>query len=125
MSKKKNEHIENIEEILKTAESIYRTSASEIYFQLKAKYLAFIKKSKTRALQVLDEGLKQFKGSFYIYKDYFESEQYILKNILKLDKNDDINDQIILLQCIFQSFFNIEGMVDKFKKTKQNFWMKM
>lgn len=62
----------DIAEILTTAESIYRTSASEIYFQLKAKYTAFIEKDKDIALQILNDGLKQFKNSFYIYKDYFD-----------------------------------------------------
>lgn len=96
----------DIEEILKTAESIYRTSASEIYFQLKAKYLAFIKKSKMKALQVLDEGLKQFKGSFYIYKDYFdicrrsgdkEGMEKAYNNLRKIANMEKSNDSIALL----------------------------
>lgn len=62
----------DISDILKTAESIYRTTASEIYFQLKAKYLAFILHDKKKALQVLEEGLVKFKHSFYIHKDYFD-----------------------------------------------------
>ena len=67
-----DEQKKDIEEILSTAEIIYRTSVSEIYFQLKAKYIAFIEKDKKRALCVLKDGLKQFKNSFYIYKDYFD-----------------------------------------------------
>lgn len=62
----------DISDILKTAESIYRTTASEIYFQLKAKHLAFILHDKKKALQVLEEGLVKFKHSFYIHKDYFD-----------------------------------------------------
>lgn len=62
----------DIKDILETAESIYRTTASEIYFQLKAKHLAFILHDTKRALQVLEEGLVKFKHSFYIYKDYFD-----------------------------------------------------
>lgn len=62
----------DIKGILETAESIYRTTASEIYFQLKAKHLAFILHDTKRALQVLEEGLVKFKHSFYIYKDYFD-----------------------------------------------------
>lgn len=62
----------DISDILKTAESIYRTTASEIYFQLKAKHLAFILHDSKKALQVLDEGLVKFEHSFYIHKDYFD-----------------------------------------------------
>lgn len=62
----------DINDILKTAESIYRTAASEIYFQLKAKYLAFIDYDTKKALQVLEEGLVKFNHSFYIHKDYFD-----------------------------------------------------
>lgn len=63
---------EDIKEILKTAESIYRTTVSEIYFQLKAKYTAFIEHNTEKALQVLEEGLTKFNHSFYIHKDYFD-----------------------------------------------------
>lgn len=63
---------EDIKEILETAESIYRTTASEIYFQLKAKYLAFIDHDTKKALQVLEEGLLKFNHSFYLHKDYFD-----------------------------------------------------
>lgn len=63
---------EDIKDILKTAESIYRTNASEIYFQLKAKYLAFIDHNTEKALQVLEEGLTKFQHSFYLHKDYFD-----------------------------------------------------
>lgn len=62
----------DIEDILKTAESIYRTTASEIYFQLKAKYLAFIARDQKRALEVLEEGSNKFVRSFYIQRDYFD-----------------------------------------------------
>lgn len=62
----------DIDNILETAESIYRTTASEIYFQLKAKYLAFIEHNMEQSLQVLEEGLTRFNHSFYIYKDYFD-----------------------------------------------------
>ena len=63
---------EDINDILETAESIYRIAASEIYFQLKAKYLAFIDNDTEKALQVLEEGLVKFDHSFYIHKDYFD-----------------------------------------------------
>ena len=62
----------DIEDIMKTAESIYRTTASEIYFQLKAKHLAFIEHNKKRALEVLEEGSAKFEYSFYIQKEYFD-----------------------------------------------------
>lgn len=100
------EQMNDINEILKTAESIYRTSTSEIYFQLKAKYLAFIEKDKNKALQVLDEGLKQFKNSFYIYKDYFdicrrygdrEGMEKAYSNLRKIANMENANDSIALV----------------------------
>ena len=63
---------DDIEDIMNTAESIYRTTASEIYFQLKAKYLAFIEHNQKRALEILEEGSNKFERSFYIQKDYFD-----------------------------------------------------
>lgn len=62
----------DIEDIMKTAESIYRTTASEIYFQLKAKYWAFINHNKKKALEILEEGSNRFIRSFYIQRDYFD-----------------------------------------------------
>lgn len=101
-----DEQKKDIEEILATAESIYRTSASEIYFQLKAKYIAFIEKNKTVALQVLNDGLKQFKNSFYIYEDYFdicrrygdrEGMEYAYTNLKKIANVENAKDGIALL----------------------------
>ena len=63
---------DDIEDIMNTAESIYRTTASEIYFQLKAKYLAFIEHNQKRALEILEEGSNKFERSFYIQRDYFD-----------------------------------------------------
>lgn len=97
---------DDIEEILSTAESIYRTSASEIYFQLKAKYIAFIEKDKDRALQILNDGLEQFKNSFYIYKDYFDicrryadrqGMEYAYSNLRKIANMENAKDSIALL----------------------------
>lgn len=62
----------DIGDIIKTAESIYRTKSSEIYFELKAKYAAFIEHDKERALEILKEGSLEFKNSFYLYKEYFD-----------------------------------------------------
>ena len=93
-----DEQKSDIEEILSTAESIYRTSTSEIYFQLKAKYIAFIEKDKDKALQVLNDGLDQFKNSFYIYKDYFDicrrygdrrGMEYAYSNLKKIENAKD------------------------------------
>lgn len=58
-----------------------------------------------------------------IYKKYLENEQYILKDIIMLEKYDDVNDKINMFQDIFQSFFKIEEIVAKFKREKQNFDM--
>lgn len=58
-----------------------------------------------------------------IYKKYLENEQYILKDIIMLDKYNDVNDKINMFQDIFQSFFKIEEIVAKFKREKQNFDM--
>lgn len=63
---------DDIKEIMQTAESIYRTTANEIYFQLKAKYSAFRLRNKKEALKILDEGLIKFQKSFYLQKDYFD-----------------------------------------------------
>lgn len=101
-----DEQKKDIEEILSTAEIIYRTSVSEIYFQLKAKYIAFIEKDKKRALCVLKDGLKQFKNSFYIYKDYFDicrrysdriGMEYAYNNLKKIENKENAKDSIALL----------------------------
>ena len=63
---------EDIEDIMNTADRIYRTTASEIYFQLKSKYLAFIEHNPKRALEILEEGSNKFERSFYIQRDYFD-----------------------------------------------------
>lgn len=101
-----DEQKSDIEEILSTAESIYRTSTSEIYFQLKAKYIAFIEKDKDKALQVLNDGLDQFKNSFYIYKDYFDicrrygdrrGMEFAYSNLKKIANMENAKDSIALL----------------------------
>lgn len=101
-----NEQKSDIEEILSTAESIYRTSTSEIYFQLKAKYIAFMEKDKNKALQVLNDGLGEFKNSFYIYKDYFDicrrygdrkGMEYAYSNLKKIANTEKAKDNIALL----------------------------
>lgn len=61
-----------IKEIISTAESIFRTNSNDIYFQLKAKYIAFIKNNKNEALKVLKEGISYYHTSFYLHKDYFD-----------------------------------------------------
>ena len=58
-----------------------------------------------------------------IYKKYLENEQYILKDIIMLNKYDDVNDKINMFQIIFQTFFTIEAIFEKFKRVKQNFDM--
>lgn len=101
-----DEQKSDIEEILSTAESIYRTSTSEIYFQLKAKYIAFIEKDKDKALQVLNDGLDQFKNSFYIHKDYFDicrrygdrrGMESAYSNLKKIANMENAKDSIALL----------------------------
>ena len=101
-----DEQKKDIKEILSTAESIYRTSANEIYFQLKAKNIAFLEKDKERALQVLNKGLGQFEDSFYIYKDYFDickryrdrsGMEYAYKNLRRIADAENAKDSIALL----------------------------
>lgn len=65
----------SLDEIISTAESIYRTNANSIYYQLKAKYAAFIMNDKKEALSILIEGingLSASSSSFYLWKDYFD-----------------------------------------------------
>ena len=66
------EESDTIEEIISTAESIYRTKTNDIYYELKAKYAAFVQNNKKQALSILDEGISVFKSSFYLHKDYFD-----------------------------------------------------
>ena len=66
------EESDTIEEIISTAESIYRTNTNDIYYELKAKYAAFVQNNKKQALSILDEGISVFKSSFYLHKDYFD-----------------------------------------------------
>ena len=67
---------EDILKIIRTAEIINRTNNSEIYFQLKAKFSAFISNDKTEALKILNEGLALYPNSFYLLKDYFDICHY-------------------------------------------------
>lgn len=69
LSKKERE---TIDEIISTAESRHRTNANDMYYELKAKYAAFIQNNKEQALLILDEGISIFKFSFYLHKDYFD-----------------------------------------------------
>lgn len=83
---------DDISKIIRTAEIINRTNNSEIYFQLKAKYSAFISNDKAESLKILDEGLALYHNSFHLLKDYFDICLYFnngegMKNSLNKMKN--------------------------------------
>lgn len=63
----------DIKNIISMIESIYRTTPNVIYFQLKAKYEAFMKNDKDAALEYINEGIhSNVTGKFYLYRDYFD-----------------------------------------------------
>lgn len=64
--------LQDVHDIIKNAENIYKTNATDIYFQLKAKYYAFIEKEKSEAIKIINEGLKKYPKSFYLCKDLFD-----------------------------------------------------
>lgn len=64
--------LKDIHDIIKNAENIYKTNATDIYFQLKAKYYAFVEKDKKEAINIINEGLSKYPQSFYLCKDLFD-----------------------------------------------------
>lgn len=64
--------LSDVQNIIRNAETIYKTNATDIYFQLKAKYYAFIEKNKKEAINIITEGLSKYPQSFYLCKDLFD-----------------------------------------------------
>lgn len=61
-----------ISTMLNMAKTIHRNRKSEIYFQLEAKYYAFLDKNKDAALKFIEDGLSEFPKSFYLARDGFD-----------------------------------------------------
>ena len=58
-----------------------------------------------------------------IYKEYLEYESYISTDVYMFSNANDVKKKISLFQSIFQTFHNIEELIERFKKAKQNFYM--
>lgn len=58
-----------------------------------------------------------------IYKEYLEYESYISIDVYMFSNANDVKKKISLFQSIFQTFHNIEELIERFKKAKQNFYM--
>lgn len=105
-----------INDIISTAESIYRTNVNDIYYELKAKYAAFIQNDKNIALSILNEGISASKSSFYLHKDYFDicrkyndikGMEVAYKNLCDLSgSNNPANKSALLIRKSYLDAYN-------------------
>lgn len=62
----------DVENMIESARIIAHNKMTEIYYQIEAKYAAFIKNNHKLAVEHLKKGLNAFPHSFYLNKDYFD-----------------------------------------------------
>lgn len=66
------EELSDIDQIIQNIETIHKANPTDIYFQLKSKYYAFIQNDKADAIKTINDGLKVYPQSFYLCKDLFD-----------------------------------------------------
>lgn len=64
--------LKDIDNMINASRIIAKTKMTEMYFQLEAKYAAFLENDIQKAIKRLQEGLETFPHSFYLNKDYFD-----------------------------------------------------
>lgn len=62
----------DIENMIESARIIANTKITEMYYQIEAKYAAFIENNYRIASDYIQKGLNAFPHSFYLNKDYFD-----------------------------------------------------
>lgn len=66
------QQLQDIENMINSSRVIANTKMTEMYYQLEAKYAAFIEHDFKKAIEYIYKGLEAFPESFYINKDYFD-----------------------------------------------------
>lgn len=66
------QQLKDIENMINASRIIAKTKMTEMYYQLEAKYAAFLENDIKKAIEILQEGLETFPRSFYLTKDYFD-----------------------------------------------------
>lgn len=88
----------DLEDMLESARIIANTKITEMYYQIEAKYAAFIENNYRKAEEFIKKGLNAFPHSFYLNKDYFDichKNHDILgmeKALKELKENKLVND---------------------------------
>lgn len=63
---------EDLKNMIESARIIANTKITEMYYQVEAKYAAFIENNHKKASEYIRKGLEAFPHSFYINKDFFD-----------------------------------------------------
>lgn len=66
------QQLKDIENMINASRIIAKTKMTEMYYQMEAKYAAFLENDIRKAIEILQEGLETFPYSFYLNKDYFD-----------------------------------------------------
>ncbi|MCI9398168.1 MAG: TIR domain-containing protein [Lachnospiraceae bacterium] len=96
---------EDIENMIESVRIIANTKITEMYYQIEAKYAAFIESNYNKASKYILKGLVDFPHSFYLNKDYFDicrknhdilGMENALKDLKQSRMFDDANYKITL-----------------------------
>ena len=66
------QQLDDIENMINSSRVIANNKMTEMYYQLEAKYAAFIENDYQKSLDYIQDGLKAFPESFYLNRDYFD-----------------------------------------------------
>jgi hypothetical protein len=120
-----------IAEMMGAVKTIHKSKKTEIYFQIEAKYQAFILHKQVNAIAYIDAGLKEFPNSFYLARDGFDIQKHFkdisgmeyyysaLCSMIKRIQND-FKIPLFFRECYLQAYKKKPLAILKFQINSNN-----